>query len=103
MMSGRNNILSSMCIFSACVLFCLIATGLQSAPLDDGSRLTIAPISPVKLKVTQGGEAVRAPAFRLMNTGESTQEWTASANQGWLRFEPASGTLAPHQTAAVEA
>jgi hypothetical protein len=56
----------------------------------------------VKLAATQGGGAVRSRAIELRNTGKMKLEWIASANQAWLKFEPASGSLAPAASVSVE-
>jgi hypothetical protein len=66
------------------------------------SPITVTITSPLKITLTQGGGAVRSRAVVLKNTGKETLEWVASSNQAWLRFEPASGSLSPNATAAIE-
>jgi hypothetical protein len=63
------------------------------------SPITVTSTSSLKFTVTQEGGAVRSHALLVRNTGKANLEWSASSNQAWLRFEPASGSLAP--TAAV--
>lgn len=58
--------------------------------------------SSLKFTVTQGGGAVHSQALKLQNAGTTTVEWTASSNQAWLRFEPASGSLSPNATASID-
>jgi Pectate lyase superfamily protein/Viral BACON domain len=76
----------------------LTASGSSTAD----SPLTVTVTSPVSLTVTQGGGAVRARGFELRNIGATKLEWKASSNQAWLRFEPASGSLAPKAAAIVD-
>jgi len=80
----------------------LIAPGSLSAVRTDTSPLTVTFTPRLKLTVTQGGGAVRSRALELKNTGNEKLAWSASTNQAWLRFEPASGSLAPKATASIE-
>jgi hypothetical protein len=66
------------------------------------SSLTVTLTSTHKFTVTQGGEASRSHAVVLKNAGTATLEWTASSNQAWLRFEPASGSLLPNATVSID-
>ncbi len=66
------------------------------------SPLTVTVASPVNLTATQGGGAVRSGKVELRNTGRSNLAWTASSTHAWLRFEPATGSLAPNAAATVE-
>ena len=84
------------------LLLLLVAVSSQSPARTDNSPLAISVAAPVKLTATQGGEAVHSYAFELRNTGASKLEWIASSNQAWLKFEPASGSLAPNATASIE-
>src|SRR4029077_12728962 len=80
----------------------LIAPGSLSAVRTDTSPLTVTFTPRLKLTVTQGGGAVRSRALELKNPGNEKLAWSASTNQAWLRFEPASGSLAPKATASIE-
>jgi hypothetical protein len=66
------------------------------------SPLSVTVTSPLKFTVTQGGVAVHSRAIALRNAGKETLEWSASSNQAWLRFDPASGSLAPNATTALD-
>lgn len=63
---------------------------------------TVTVTSPLKFTVSQVGARVRSRALELRNPGKTNLEWTASADQAWLRFEPASGSLAPNAAASLE-
>jgi Pectate lyase superfamily protein/Viral BACON domain len=81
----------------------LTAPGSSTTARTEDSPLTVSVATPLRLTVTQGGRAARSHALVLRNTGSTTVEWTASSNQAWLRFDPASGSLYPNATASVDA
>ncbi len=66
------------------------------------AAVTVKVASSFKLSVTQGGGALRSQVFLIRNAGKTKMEWTASSNQAWLRFAPASGSLSPNATAAID-
>ena len=83
------------------VFFLLILQrSLSGAPTAESPTVTVT--SPLKFTVTQGRGGVRSSAVVLGNAGKTTLEWTASSNQDWLRFEPASGSLSPNAKAAID-
>ncbi len=84
-------------IFSLLILQCSLS-GATTAK----SPTTVTVTSDLKCTVNQGGGAVRSRAVVLRNGGKTTLEWAASSNQAWLRFEPASGSLAPNATAVID-
>ncbi|HEV2729296.1 MAG TPA: glycosyl hydrolase family 28-related protein [Terriglobales bacterium] len=102
MSSGKGSARQSKHITFVLSFLVLIApTSLSVAPIDI-SPVTVKVTSPLKFTVTQGGAAVRSHAVVLRNDGTKTLDWAASSNQGWLRFEPASGSISPRGTASVE-
>ncbi len=66
------------------------------------SRLAVDITTPLKFTVTQGDTSVRSQAVLVRNTGTATLEWGSSSDQVWLRFEPASGSVAPGASAAID-
>lgn len=66
------------------------------------SPLTVAVTPPVTFVITQGRRDVRSRAIVLKNEGAAPLEWSATSNQNWLRFEPASGSISPKATASVD-
>jgi len=82
--------------------FFVITLPAPSVADADSSPLAVTTTSPVLLSATLGGVAVRSHPFELRNAGKTTLDWSASSNQAWLKFEPASGTLAPNGSATLE-
>src|SRR5215467_11483649 len=80
----------------------LFISSLAVVASSPDSPLTVTVASPIKLTADQGGGAVRTRKLEIRNTGRTKLEWTASATQAWLRFEPPGGSLAPKATATVE-
>jgi len=62
-----------------------------ASPATDVSTIHV--LSPLKFTVRQGGEPIRAHAVVLRNTGDAPLHWSASSNQSWLKFVPASGSV----------
>jgi hypothetical protein len=85
----------------AFLVLSLIQCPLFGAAIAD-SPMTVTSTAPLKFTVTQGGGAVRSRSIVLRNAGKSTLEWTSSTNMAWLRFEPASGSLSPNATVAID-
>ena len=79
----------------------MLEVPLFGAPTAE-SPITVTVTSSLKIAVTQGGGVVRSRAVVLRNTGKATLDWAASSNQAWVRFEPASGSLAPNATASID-
>jgi hypothetical protein len=73
-----------------------------STALASESPLAIDVKSTLKFTVAQGDEAPHSQALALRNTGFTKLEWKASSNQAWLRFRPASGSLAPNAEVSIE-
>jgi hypothetical protein len=93
--------------FRACAAVLLIATSLAStaflsASHNASSSLSVTSNLPLKFTVTQGGGATRSRAIVLKNNGKKEVNWTTSSTQGWLKFAPASGSLAAKGTASIE-
>lgn len=87
-------------VLSSLTLLLLISAGpLSSEP--NKSLPTLAVTGSTSLTTIQGGGAVRSHLV-FTNAGSATMDWTASSNQTWFRFEPASGSLAPQATASVD-
>lgn len=86
-------------VFLALILQCSLSGARRAKPAE---TVAVTVTSAVKFTVTQGGEPVRSRAVILRNEGEAPLEWAASSNQAWLRFEPASGSLSPKATAAID-
>ena len=101
-MNASKSQLSSTLLAPFVFFLLLIASGHSSAADGKDSPLAVTIPSAIHLIATQGGEAVRSRGIEIRNTGNSKLEWTASANQAWLRFEPGSGSLAANATASVE-
>ena len=81
--------------------FLILQSSLSGAPAAQSPE-TITFTSPLKFTVTQGDGVVRSRGVVLRNSGKATLAWEASSNQAWLRFEPASGSLAPNATASID-
>jgi Pectate lyase superfamily protein/Viral BACON domain len=88
-------------LFFFLYLFLLIFPALLSTAPTAKSSASVSIESPLKLTVTQGSGAVHSRAV-LKNSGRETLEWTASSNQTWLRFEPASGYLSSNATLSID-
>lgn len=101
-MSGDEGRLPKLVQLFLSALPLLIFAGPQSATRTADSPLIVTVISPIKFSVTQGGGAARSRAVELTNTGNARLEWTGTTNQGWLRLEPASGSLPPKAAASIE-
>jgi hypothetical protein len=86
----------------AFLVLSLVAPGSGFLTRAANSSTIVTVTSPLKSAVTQGGGAVHSQALKLQNAGTRTVEWTASSNQAWLRFEPASGSLSPNATASID-
>src|SRR5262249_23561840 len=84
---------------SSLFLLLISARSLSSEPKN--TPLTVTVTGPIKLTTTQGGGAVRSQVV-LTNMGKAKLDWTASSNQEWLKFEPASGSVAPKATASID-
>jgi len=84
------------------IFFLLILQCPLSGVAASKFRTTITVTSPLKFTVTQGGGVAHTRALLLRNTGPDKVEWTASSDQAWLRFQPASGSLAPNATASID-
>jgi hypothetical protein len=80
----------------------LVAPGSVFLARAEDSSTIVTVTSPLKFTVAQGGGAVHSQPLELRNAGTKTVEWTASSDQAWLRFEPASGSLSPNTTAAID-
>jgi hypothetical protein len=93
---------SSLLVLSFLAASLLIAVRLMAGGPSASSPLTLSSSSPVHLTVSQGGGAVPSAKVEIRNTGETKVEWKASANQAWLRFEPAEGSLPPKATTTTE-
>ena len=65
------------------------------------SRLKVSLSSPITFSLSQGEGAVRSPVV-ITNEGTETLNWSALASQTWLKFEPASGSLAPSARESME-
>jgi len=83
-------------------LVTLILSSLAVLASSADPPLTVMVASPREFTLDQGSGAVRSGRVTLRNTGRTKVEWTATATQAWLRFEPAGGSLAPKATATVE-
>jgi hypothetical protein len=89
-------------LFTLLLHAALLFPSLTDVGSNVDSPLKLAVASPVNLTVTQGGEAVRTAKIEIRNNGDKALEWTASANQAWLRFVPAQGSLAPKEATSVD-
>jgi len=85
---------------SLLLFFSLFAGFPPTAPCE-AVPLTVTAASSLKFTVTQGGEALHSSGFTVQNSGKEAIPWTVSSDQAWLKFEPASGSLASHATASV--
>lgn len=94
--------LRSLLVVSFVAASLLIAARLTAAAPSESSPLAVSSSTPVHLTVSQGGGAVRSAKVEIRNTGEMKLEWKASANEAWLRFEPAEGSLAPKAATTIE-
>jgi hypothetical protein len=79
----------------------LLFVGIVSGTSADHPPMTVTVTGPIKLTTTQGGRAVRSQVV-FTNSGTAKVEWNASANQAWLKFEPAAGSVAPKASASIE-
>lgn len=84
------------------VLAALFAQLLLTGPASGTSPANVTVTFPLKFTVSQVGGAERVGALELKNPERMTLKWTASATQPWLRFNPASGSLAPGATVSIE-
>ena len=99
MIIGKSLTKSSHTLF---LLLFLVANCVSTfLALSADAPVTVKVTSPLKLTLIQGGGAVHSQVFLLRNTGKTKIEWTASSSQAWLRLEPASGSLSPNATAAI--
>jgi len=99
MSAGKANPIPGSLVFL--VLF-LVASGSPFLVRAANPSTTVTVTSPLKFTVTQGGGAVRSKALTLRNTGTATVDWSVSASQAWLRFEPGAGSLSPNATASID-
>ena len=98
----RPTYLASKLLLSSLLLFFLLLFLSWPAEIYAGnSHLKVSPSSPIAFSPSQGDRAVRSPVV-ITNAGTETLDWAASSNQPWLRFEPASGSLAPSARESIE-
>jgi hypothetical protein len=84
------------------LFFLALSPGQPSSARTPEPAITIRLASSLKLTVKQAGEAVRAHAAVLRNTGKVPLDWSVSADQSWVTFTPASGSLARNAEASIE-
>ena len=92
---------SGLFLFSSLVFFLIIPAGASTGARPDKTSLAVTIASPLKLTVSQAGGAVRR-SLVLKNNGREKVDWRVSSNQGWLKCEPASGSIPPKASASVE-
>jgi hypothetical protein len=84
------------------LFFLAVSPGPPSSARTPEPAITIRLASSLKFTVKQASEAVRAHAAVLRNTGKVPLDWSASADQSWLKFTPASGSLARNAEVSIE-
>src|SRR5262245_9013016 len=86
---------------SKLVFLLIMSAGSLTGGPPDNSPLTVTTASSLKLTVSQGGGAARQ-SLLIKNTGTTKAHWSASSNQAWLKFEPASGSVSPKASASIK-